>query len=891
MKNSPFSFWRGISAASLMAAALAACGGGSGGGDATPASRATPVVTLPGAATPVQADPISTTPTVPGAPAVVTPAATFLTLPLEVLGNGSPRTPVIAEAGLGVAAEKLQTVTRLWFQCHRCGFYSAPEFEAATYLPVKIKASVRVLGGVTDAGAASVPWIDVTDATVTLADDERLHGGVNGGLYTTRITLALDAATRARLVALPAYNRVQFRFNGTDGESNGYRILNVQLQDAGAVDAGTNTIQRFDPASERGVAGIAAADVDAGKALWYAQARIAKSSIVPRTLQAACASCHAATGRDLQYFNYSNNAIVQRSRFHGLSSTQGQQIVAYLRSSLASVPYVEKARPWNPPYQPGPNLDCAPSTACAAAWSAGAGLDAVLSSPADALKALFGKSVAQPLALTQGDVDAMMNATATMNAREIPVPIQFPDWNAWLPTIHPLDVWPTRADGSGFVNGAAFAGDGKKIPNRKYLELITWLQANKNPNGNMADWRHLTPSQRAQIMDMFYIAGWEGYNFLGGGRGNHTSANGQSGAVVGGACLQALAAAGTTAAGAPQAFTSNAFIERAVASMLHWNSVKQWELAQDFALEGNQQWFIGAKDPATGAWKGRGEAHGWPFNSVSAFFLAPHMIYQTDTDANGKVTREWVNAWETGNVVASYYRSNQWYQLQMSLNPGGQSGWVNYPMDWPYLTAFDDYIAQKVGDATPAARAAQNAHYVRLLQARIKSAQYVNNDIPLYDPNEPILFNNQGRYGRGQVAKHLTTTNFLDNANRDGVNKTRFAFLDDVQAGMYMKVVNGSIAQFNSLYVTQPLANWRRCDPANTQLGEPENVAGFRYCLDTVKTPLGTYADGTRFMTSNALYQVTTEQTEQYGVWKATQLGAEPARLKIWRDWVAAAWP
>jgi hypothetical protein len=864
--------WRTLPfACCVLACLLSACGGG-GAGTSTPVATA-PVGTTPvpaGAATP----PVAAT---PDTPAAATPAATVLTLPIEVLGNGSPRTPVLAEAALGVAPARLATVTQLWFQCHRCGFYGAPEFEAATDLPVKIKASIRVLGGAAD---ANIPWVDVTDATVTLDDDAHLHGGVNGGLYTTRITLALDAATRARLVALPAYNRVQFRFNGTDGESNGYRVLDVQLQDAAAVDAGTNTVQRFDPATERATGALAATDVAAGKALWYAQASIAKSSIVPRTLQAACASCHAATGRDLQYFNYSNNAIVQRSRFHGLTESQGKQVAAFIRSSLSTVPYAEKARPWNPPYQPGPGLD-----ASAGGWAAGAGLDAVLSAPADALKALFGTNLAQ------SGVDAIMNPNATMNAREMPVPIQFPDWNAWLPTIHPLDVWPAQADGSGFANGATFAGSGKKIPNAKYNELVAWLEANRNPNGNLADWSHLTPTQRARIMDMFYIAGWEGYNYLGGGRGNHTAANGPSGAVAGGAYLQAKLAAATATAASPKAFTANAFIERAVASMLHWNTVKQWELAQDFALEGNQQWFIGAIDPASGAWRGRGEAHGWPFNSVSAFFLAPHMIYQTDTDITGKVTREWINAWEVDNVVASYYRSNQWYQLQMSLNPGGQSDWVNFPMDWPYLTAFDDYLAQKVGNATPAARAAQNAHYVRLLQARIKSAQYVNNGITLYDPNEPNLVNNRGRYGRGQVAKHLSTTNFLDNANRDGVNPTKFAFLDDIQAGLYLKVVNGSIAQFNALYVSQPLSNWRRCDPVNTMLGEPENVAGFRYCLDAGKTALGTYADGTRFMTSNALYQVTTEQAEQYGVWKATQLGAEPVRLKVWRDWVSAAWP
>jgi len=76
-----------------------------------------------------------------------------------------------------------------------------------------------------------------------------------------------------------------------------------------------------------------------------------------------------------------------------------------------------------------------------------------------------------------------------------------------------------------------------------------------------------------------------------------------------------------------------------------------------------------------------------------------------DYNAAGQITREWYTAWEADNIVASYYRSNQWYQLQMTVNPGGQSNWVNYPMDWPYLTAFDEYIANKVGSDTPAAKA------------------------------------------------------------------------------------------------------------------------------------------------------------------------------------------
>ncbi|WP_070251551.1 hypothetical protein [Duganella phyllosphaerae] len=819
----------------------------------------------------------------------VVAASDALVLPLEVLGNGSPAAPVIAEARLGLAADKLGAATQLWFQCHRCGFYGAPEFEATTALPVKIKASIRILGGAGD--DSNTPWIDVTDANMVLADDERLHGGVNGGFYTTRITLPLDAAAKARLVALPGMNRIQFRFNGTDGESNGYRILNLQLQDASAAQVDTTAVQRFDPLSERGTGNLAQADIDAGKALWYAHGSNVKSAIVTRKLQAACASCHADNGRDLQYFNYSNNAIVQRSRFHGLSDTQGAQIAAFLRSSLKDVPYVGKARPWNPPYQPGPGLDCT-TAACATEWSAGAGLDAVLTTPADAMKALFGKPLNAPLALTQADIDRVMNPNATMNVRETAIPMQFPDWNAWLPTTHPLDIWPTAADGSGFTNGIQHPNEGWQNPNGRYHDLINWFEQHKNPNGNRADYSHLIPDLRVQINAMMTFTGWDAYKFLGGGRGNHVADNGQQyGAQRGAAYLQTLANSTTMSAAKPRDFTTNAFIERSVASMLHWNAVKQWELAQDYQLEGNQTWFIGDKDKTTGQWKGRGEAHGWPFQSVSLFFLAPHMVYQEDKNTSGKITREWYTAWEADNIVGSYYRSNQWYQLQMTVNPGGQSGWVNYPMDWPYLTAFDEYIGDLVGSNTPAARALQNSHNIRLLQGRIKGAQYVNNDIPIWDPNGPTGYDNAARYGRAQIVKHLATANFLDKATREGVQPARYRFLDELQSGLYLKTVNGAIGQFNALYTWQPVNAWRRCDPGNTQLGEPENVAGFRYCLDQAKSPLGQYSNGDYYMITNSIGQVTTEQTEQYGLWKATQMGVEPGRLKVWRDWTEAVWP
>ena len=881
-------------------AVLAACGGG--GGDAPSGSstvaaapRSSSSAALARTASfPPSADNVGTasarrSAAMPAAPS----SAPVLTLPIEVLGDGSPKTPVVAEVQLGVASDKLAKVVTLGFTCHRCGYFGAPEFEALKATPPKVKASVRVLGGVAVGAEGGIPWVDITDATVTLPDVERLQGGVDGGgYYTTHVTLKLPSTTLARLVALPATNRVQFRFNGTEGETSGFRVLALQLQNSAGKSVDSETVRQFDPTTERDPAAYTAADAAAGNTLWHAGNTLAKSSIVARRLVAGCSSCHAENGRDLQYFNYSNNAIEQRARFHGLSDKQAHQIVAYLRSSLKDVPYVAQAAPWNPPYQPGPGLDC-DTPDCATRWSAGAGLDAVLGTTADAVKALYGKA---PAKLAQADIDKVMDPRKTFNVRETRVPLQFPDWNAWLPAIHPADVWPVGWSSTGsFEKGATFS-DGFLDPNGLYKGLVTWLTTNANPNGKLADWSHLKPDQRAQIMQMFTNAGWNSYNFIGGGRGNHIAPNGGIyGAQTGAAYLQTLADPATVAAGKPGAFTTNAFIERAVISMLHWNAVKQWQIAHDFQLEGNQQWFIGSKDPASGAWLGRGEAHGWPYNSVSAFFLAPHMTYEQDVNAAGQVTREWVDAWETDNVVGSYYRSNQWYQLQMTINPGAQSAVSNYPMDWAYLTAFDNYLGMKVGADTPAAAEVSHTHYVRLMEAHLKEAQYVATDVPVHDGSVPFS-SDPGANSRARFITQVHPTQTMDYdiyVQSGGFHQhiTSYnTFLDTLAPGLQLKVLNGTIAMNNLLYLGVAPTAWRRCDPNNTQLGQPEPWAGFRWCVDQKRVPLGRNPDGTPFLNFTT-WGATTSEWEQYGVWRATQMGAEPVRLKAWSDWVDGIWP
>ncbi len=97
-------------------------------------------------------------------------------------------------------------------------------------------------------------------------------------------------------------------------------------------------------------------------------------------------------------------------------------------------------RPWNPPYQPGPGMQ----TRAAAELAAGAGLDWVLDDDSKTLRSLFQvhDGTAVPVAVFAPDGD--------LKLREIPIALQMPDWNHWLPQVHPLDAWGDRFAASEF---------------------------------------------------------------------------------------------------------------------------------------------------------------------------------------------------------------------------------------------------------------------------------------------------------------------------------------------------------------------------------------------------------------------------------------------------------
>jgi hypothetical protein len=810
-----------------------------------------------------------------------------LSLPVEVLGNGDPDAPVTASVSLPISGGALASVQNLYVQCHRCGFYGSPEFEALAKPLTSVKASLRIDGGGNSANPAA-PWIDITDTNVQVDPVSQAHGGINGGLFTITFKVPIDAGTRSRLIDGAGLNLIEFRFNGTDGGSNGYRVLDVQFQDGNGNDLSPVTKIWADISAEKAAGQNAGSTASQGQALWTGRNLLIKSTIVPHTIRASCSDCHAADGRDLQYFNYSDNAIVQRSRFHGLTEAQGQSIASFLRSSLyGQVADVPTAAPWNPPFQPGPGLDSQPVEQ----WSAGAGLAAVLPDGASFVKAFVGQPVnSAPLSVTQAELNAAMDVTKVTNTRELPLPIQFPDWNAWLPPVHPLDVWTPD---SGKATGLFENGYNNANALTAYTSLKTWLDAHKNPNGAYGDWSNVSPGTLNSLQGMLQNLGGQTAGFGGGGRGTRVSSDPSNpfAVQIGGQRMQALLSSQTAAlanlktcgpTGPCTPFNSDSFIERADLGLYHWMIVKQWELVETYGLQA-QRTFHGSVD-ASGKWLGQGEVRGWPYSWPSVFYVAPHMLYAPTQTSNG--LREFYLSWE--NQLASYYRTDSWYALQVTVNPGWP-GASNGAIDWPYTQGFIQGLASDLISAN-APGWVTAAHLARFFEVDTKLAQLANTNMPFSAPNpsDPQnLFSDGGIQSKADLLFKLSPAVTMDaQTGQSGP----FRLLDQIAPGTYKLFLNASIAAYGGLYFNTKPSEYRVCDPNNMTMGGPEQYAGQRFCVDASRSPLPV-ANGKPYCPYPANDGYT---TAQYSVWGATEAineGADPSLVANWVTWNNLMWP
>jgi hypothetical protein len=385
---------------------------------ATISNQQTVTVTASSAADPTK----TATATVTLTPASSGPA-TPITLPVEVIGpNGTTATTSVTIP----SSANLSGPLSLSMQIHGLRF--------------ETQASVQVNNS---------SWMPISDSTVTLLGNATAYGGIGGGFSTLKMTMNLPANT-----IQAGTNTISFRFNQTDGRVSGFRVLafNVQAAD-GSLLLPASTFVYDDPNNWQPPS-TSPSDITAGQTLWsQAALTVPLTTGGTKPILAHCSDCHATDGRDLKYFNYSNNSIQARALFHGLTAQQGQQIASYIRS----LNVVNPGRPWNPPYQPGPGLDSQPVIN----WAAGAGLDAVLDTDQEMLSAMF----------PSGYQDSVFAATSRLNQRETPIPLQLPDWNQWLPGTHPMDAFGSTFTGSGYntifqtlssnlqvLNAAAYVG-------------------------------------------------------------------------------------------------------------------------------------------------------------------------------------------------------------------------------------------------------------------------------------------------------------------------------------------------------------------------------------------------------------------------------------------------
>jgi len=317
-------------------------------------------------------------------------------LPVEVAGEAGTVASVTVQIPPGLGSE----VRSLWMQIHG--------LEYADMVSVRVN---------------QCSWLALNNQTVTVADPGRSYGGIGGGFATLKMTLPLAPGS-----VVEGSNTIQFRFNRSDGVVSGFRVLAFNFLTAdGRVILPPGAFVEEDPNAWAPPLNDAE-NISAGRDLWERARLTANGLPQAPPIHAHCADCHTRDGRDLKYFNFSNASIVARSRFHGLSELAGWQIASYIRS----LPFPNPGRPWNPPYQPGPGLDAQPI----ANWPAGAGLKWVLADDADTFPFLATPAAFRP------DSD--------LNPREIPLAFQLPDWNHWLPRVHPLDFREASFKSSAF---------------------------------------------------------------------------------------------------------------------------------------------------------------------------------------------------------------------------------------------------------------------------------------------------------------------------------------------------------------------------------------------------------------------------------------------------------
>ena len=380
-------------------------------------------------------------------------------LPLEVIG----------EAGHTEAVEVFVTdasVDSLYLRGARLAYAFTPELHETPEL-YDTKASFRINDGV---------WVDINNQNFRAFWPERNFTGPTGPIGGPWSVLRGMLSIEETGPVVSGANTIEFRFNGAlDNESSGYYVVELDLRShRDAPSALSNSFTSPDYTTWAPPEGFGGgSDIAAGGALWVERNRLISDPNTGQSISASCADCHFQDGSDLKHFNFSNQSIIARSVFHGLSQTEGKQIAAYIRSRDLNYPSGYDlntcgGRPWNPPYQPGPGVDS--NNRPGKCWSAGAGVEWVMDNDWDAIPYLFpdastratiealteipqgpdgfeaihgGPAVAD---LSPSSIRKEVQADSLIRTADVPVAVQFPVVHEWWPRIHPADATTTPMD-------------------------------------------------------------------------------------------------------------------------------------------------------------------------------------------------------------------------------------------------------------------------------------------------------------------------------------------------------------------------------------------------------------------------------------------------------------
>jgi len=565
-------------------------------------------------------------------------------LPIEVFSANNEK----VQSSFSFQLNNPAVIDLIEVQCHRCGFYNGALRRSADGYNQSAKVSLRVNSG---------PWIAVTDEQVELDAKTKAYGGINGALYTITFGLTLDEQTPLHT----GVNTVTFRFNGTDGISNGFRILNVGLISEGVNVLSSAHYTREDPRQWSPLM-TSKRNIRQGSNLWF-NAELVNDPVTKRNLIAACADCHESSGRDLKYFNYSDQSIIKRAQFHGLSAKQGRKIASYIRN--LSQQGSQYARPWHPPYQPKPQIDNRAVTH----WAAGGGLEAVLRNDAQMLNRLF------PNGTSPTQIRRVIRPGTTLNVRELPVAIQFPDWNAWLPEMHPLDIW-----GNNWSNGIDSSS-----PQEAYENVIDQLQNRRN-------FYLQRPGQMIALISSIddHVRG-----YISEGNTDKSLGNSPWRSLNSIAINQARRNLANQFQGIPNNLRTRVIREHSKVNLARWSAVKQWEVHRRFNLE----------NVSTTVFGNDGEARAWISLGQNTHPIAPHIT--TDNRLNFAYQEE----------VVGVYQSTAWYQLQMVLNASQKQPANVKPVDWPYQLIHVRKLGEYSGIHEP----------LRFISSYLKALQQRNN--------------------------------------------------------------------------------------------------------------------------------------------------------------------